>query len=85
MAKVPLSEFDAMQVLRASWDDTSQNLLVNSGGFLAALLGRKIVVTYPDSVTEVYTFNQGSTTLYALTVIYTTSTKDVLSSVERTT
>lgn len=47
-------------------------------------VGRKILAEYPDSVTETYTFRQGATTLYVLTVVYTDSTKVTLTSVERT-
>jgi hypothetical protein len=45
-----------------------------------------IVATYPDTVTEVYTYKTGGvsgTTVAVVTVVYTTSTKDVLTSVVR--
>jgi hypothetical protein len=77
------SEYDAMQVLRASFSDTVGNLKT-SDGFLVAAVGRKIVVAYPSATTETYTFKQDTTTLYVLTVTYVDATKADLSSVERT-
>lgn len=46
-----------------------------------------IVVTYPSSTVEVYTFKSGGvsgTTLQTLTVTYTTAIKDLISTVEKT-
>jgi hypothetical protein len=46
-----------------------------------------IVVTYPDSVTEVYTFKtggSGGTTVRTVTVVYTAADKNNLSTVART-
>ncbi len=45
-----------------------------------------IAATYPDTVTEVYTYKtggSGGTTVATVTVVYTTATKDVLTSVTR--
>lgn len=53
-------------------------------GWLASVLGRKILVTYPDNVTEVYTYKEGLVTALVITVIYTDSSKSVLLSAERT-
>lgn len=47
-------------------------------------VGRNIQVAYPSATTETYTFRQDSTTLYVLTITYTSSAKTDLSSVERT-
>jgi len=52
--------------------------------WLSTKLGNKIEVAYPTTTTETYTFKDGATTLYVLLVTYTTATKDILSSVERT-
>lgn len=54
-------------------------------GFLAFKQGRKIEIAYPSGTTETYTFKDGTTTLFVITVTYTDSTKASLSSVERTT
>lgn len=46
-----------------------------------------IAATYPDAVTEVYTFKTGGSggaTVGTLTVVYTDATKAVLSSVAKT-
>jgi hypothetical protein len=52
--------------------------------FVLLAVGNKIEATYPDTVTEIYTFKNFATTLYVLTVIYTDGTKEIFSSVERT-
>jgi len=57
------------------------------GELLAGYVYDSIVATYPDTVTEVYTYKTGGasgTTVATITVIYTTATKDVLTSVVRT-
>ena len=43
-----------------------------------------LTTTYPDSVTEVYTFKAGATTVSVLTIVYTDASKDSLSSIVRT-
>ena len=57
------------------------------GELLAGVVYDSIVASYPDSVTEVYSYKTGGasgTTVATVTVIYTTATKDVLTSVVRT-
>lgn len=44
----------------------------------------KVDVTYPDAVTEVYTFTLDGHVVGVATLIYTDSTKDDLLSAERT-
>lgn len=53
-------------------------------GWLTGQVGRKIVATYPNSTTEVYTYKLNTTTLFELTVVYTTSAKEYIDYVERT-
>ena len=54
-------------------------------GFIFGRVLRNIAVTYPAADTEVYTFKQDATTLAVLTVVYTTSAKEFILSVTRTT
>ena len=65
--------------------DVSNHYLKVLNGWLFQKLGRKVDVTYPSSSTEVYTFKQGSTAVFAITVTYTDSTKENVLSAERTT
>ena len=57
-------------------------LRVSSG--LIKVAYDSIYATYPTATTEVYTYKQSGSTVATVTVTYTTSTKDVLSSVVRT-
>jgi hypothetical protein len=65
--------------------DTDFNA-INSLGKLVPESFDSIVATYPDTVTEVYTYKTGGlsgTTVATVTVVYTDSTKEVLTSVVR--
>lgn len=64
--------------------DNQTGVLGVMGGFLTGKAGRKIDVAYPSGTTETYTYKDGSTTLYVITVTYTDSSKANISSVERT-
>jgi hypothetical protein len=77
------SKLDGIQSLKAAFDDESGAFRFVDG-FLLGEVGRKIAVTYPDTTSEVYTYLQGETTLYAITVTYTDATKAFISSAERT-
>ena len=72
---------DASQVLGYAFNRVDNSLTV--APFLVGAVGRKIEASYPDSVTEVYTYKEGSDTLYSIRVVYSSSAKDTLSSVER--
>jgi hypothetical protein len=78
----PMSERDFQQVIKNSSNDVNKTIGVD--GFLVGKVGHRIECTYPDAVTEVYTFKDGSTVLYTITLVYTTSSKEFLSSAERT-
>jgi hypothetical protein len=72
-------------------EGTNGEVLVNvksfsSGNLLEGVVFDYIAATYPDTVTEVYTYKSGGvggTTVATLTVIYTDDTKEILSSVAR--
>jgi hypothetical protein len=65
-------------------DEKTGLLQMQSGFLFGRATGRKIEVAYPTATTETYTYKDGSTTLYVITVTYTDSGKTDLSSVERT-
>jgi hypothetical protein len=69
-------------------DSTNGSLLTTlAGGTLVDEAYDYIGATYPDGVTEVYTYKlggSGGTTVATVTVVYTTTVKDVLTSVTRT-
>lgn len=68
-------------------DITSTNpLSVTSSNALVTELFDAIVITYPTTSTEVYTYKLGGlagTTVATITLTYTDSTKETLTSVER--
>ena len=73
---------DASQVLGYAFNKEDNSL--TTGGFLVGAVGRKIEVTYPSATVEVYTYKETTDVLYVIQVTYTTASKDVLLSVERT-
>lgn len=79
----PLSDKDMTQILQKVYNPTEGVLA--TGSFLTALSGNKVTVGYPSSAVETYSFYEGSTLLYVLTVTYTSSAKNALDNVERTT
>jgi len=74
-------------------ENTSVTLQVNDDGSINVISGLisasydYIGATYPNSTTEVYTYKTGGasgTTVATVTVVYTTATKDLLSTVTKT-
>jgi hypothetical protein len=76
------SRNDAMGTLKAAYDDEAQAFRMVPG-FLLYAPGRKIEVEYPNATTEQYIYKEDDDVKYVIEVVYTDSTKDVLSSVER--
>jgi len=69
-------EIDGKTALRVS---NFNSLIIGSYDYIA--------VTYPDTSTEVYTYKTGGvsgTSVAIITVVYTDSTKEVITSVART-
>lgn len=79
------SDLDFSQTLQGSFNDVDSTLGVN--GYLVGKVGRKIVMaistTSVANDTETYTFSENGTNLYALKIIYTSGTRDVMISAER--
>lgn len=82
----PHSERDYQQTLKLSFNDVDDTLSTN--GFLVGLVGRKISMeietTNTADDTELYTFSENGAQLYQYTVIYTSSSRQILMSAERT-
>ena len=54
------------------------------GEMLSGISYDSITASYPTTSSEVYTYTLSSVTVATITVVYTTATKDVLTSVVRT-
>lgn len=54
------------------------------GSLIAGLDFDEVQATYPDSITEVYTFKNATVTVATVTLVYTDSCKDKLQSAVRT-
>lgn len=76
-----LSEKDYQQALQGSYNDVDKTLSVN--GFIVGKVGHRIERTDYLTTGDDYSFYDGATLLYTIRVIYTTSSKAILSSVER--
>lgn len=81
-----LASADGNQVLQGSYNDVDKTL--STSGFLLGKVGRKIVLTISTTTvandTESYAFSENGLALYTYTVIYTSGTRDVMLSAERT-
>jgi hypothetical protein len=77
----PLSEKDYSQTLQGAYNDVDKTLSVN--GFIVGKVGHRITRSDYLAIGDDYSFYDGATLLYTIRVIYTTSSKAILSSVER--
>lgn len=79
----PTSDYDQTIIFQKAYNPQDNSITV--GGFVNGRIGNKIVVAYPSSSTETYSYYQNtSELLLTILVTYTDSTKLSLSSVERT-
>lgn len=76
-----LSEKDYQQALQGSYNEVDKTLSVN--GFIVGKVGHRIERTDYLTTGEDYSFYDGSNLLYTIRIIYTTSSKTTLASVER--
>jgi hypothetical protein len=53
--------------------------------FLASAANNEVVIAYPTSTTETYTFSESGVTLYVITITYSDSSKEQPTSIKRTT
>lgn len=81
------SGVDADQALQFSYDADNQALRTSpSAGTLVTEAFDYVAGTYPDGVTEVYTYKSGGasgTTVAIVTVVYTSSAKALITSVTK--
>lgn len=68
------------QILNRAFDETT-NSLRSFGGDLITQAYDRVDVSYPSSTTEVYTFRASGVVISTVTVTYTDSTKENISSV----
>lgn len=82
----PMSQKDSQQVLRGAYNDVDKSLTVN--GFIGAQVGNKVTLaiqtTNVASDTELYTFLDNGVQLMQIKIIYTTASRDLMLSAERT-
>lgn len=76
-----MAEVDAEQALRFAFDNNTKTFA--TGNFVGLKIGHKIEQVAVNSSTDDFKYYDGATLLQTIRVTYTTSTKDVLSSVER--
>ena len=81
----PLSHLDYEQTMQSSYNDVNATLSVD--GFLTGKIGRKVELAISTTTivddTEVYSFSENGTALYALKIIYTDGTRAQMISAER--
>jgi hypothetical protein len=82
----PATKYSAQEVLNRLFDENTNSLNTLGGNGLQIAPYDYLSVAYPDTVTEVYTYKtggSGGTTVATLTTVYTSSSKEVLSSVTK--
>ncbi len=75
------SNLNGSNIERASFNDTTG--VIGTEGWLSGKVGRKVELAI-NSAIEVYTFSEDGVELLELTLTYTDSTRETLSSAERT-
>jgi hypothetical protein len=83
--KKPMSDKDYTQVIKSVFNDTDKSLTMN--GFLVGRVGHKVTLTLSTTNfandTETYSFYDNGTLLYSIRIIYTDSTRNIMSEAER--
>lgn len=77
-----MTEYDETMVFQKAYNPTEGTIAV--GSFVAGKLGHKVACAHIDSVTDDFTYYDGSTILHVLRVIYADSAHTDFVSVERT-
>jgi endonuclease III-like uncharacterized protein len=77
------SRLDQEQIFKQSANDLDKTIAVS--GFINSKVGNKITRTAINSTTDDYSYyvDSGATLLYTIRIIFSTSSKEELSSVER--
>jgi hypothetical protein len=81
----PLSERDFGQTLKSSYNQVDASLTV--AGFLTGRVGHKVSLAISTTTitndTETFSYSDNGTALYAIKIIYTSGTRDLMLSAER--
>lgn len=75
------SKLDFEQILKNSANDADKTIAVS--GFVNSKVGNKITRTAINATTDDYSYFEGSNLLYTIRIVFSSSAKDELSSVER--
>lgn len=82
----PMSDMSGDNVLRNAHNQVDGT--ISTSGFITAFVGRKVTLAISTTTvandTETYAFSESGIALYTLKIIYTTGTRDVMLSAERT-
>lgn len=78
----PMSRMDGQQVLKEIFNQTDHSITTTS--FISSKVGNKIERAAINATTDDYSYFDGATLLYTIRVIYSTSSKEEIASVERT-
>ena len=78
----PMAKIDGQQVLKEVFNQGDHSITV--AGFISSKVGAKITRTAVNATTDDYSYFDGATLLYTIRVVYSTSAKEEISSVERT-
>lgn len=80
------TKLDYEQSIQGAYNDVNATLSVD--GFLAGKVGHKVALAITTTTvlddTEVYSFYDGATLLYEITIIYTDGSRGLMVSAERT-
>lgn len=76
------SKNDYEQIFKNAANDTDKSIAVS--GFVNAKVGHRVARTAVNATTDDYSYFDGATLLMTIRVIYTTSGKTEIDSVERT-
>lgn len=78
----PLAKIDGQQVLKEVFNNGDHSITV--AGFISSKVGARITRTAINSTTDDYSYFDGVNLLYTIRIVYSTSSKEEISSVERT-
>lgn len=78
----PLAKIDGQQVLKEIFNNSDHSITVS--GFISSKVGNKIERIAVNATTDDYSYYDGTNLLFTLRVIYSSSSKNEVNSVERT-
>lgn len=78
----PLAKIDGQQVLKEIFNNGDHSITTSS--FISSKVGNRITRTAISATTDDYSYFDGVNLLYTIRIVYSSSTKEEISSVERT-